>query len=312
MAGESGEVALLDDRERVVERLGERRRVQAVGQQAAVDRGAGDDRVADAERGQPQRAREVLDLDVRLEPAAELLQALVELAAGRVGVAVVRVVEHERAVEQRRACATGCAARAGVGGRVEHLVADAPARCRALRRRPAARRGRPPACPRGWRRRPRRSSGRSAASRPAGGARASRPRGRSARRARRCAAGRTRRRRRAACGGRGRRRRRPGRSRAPARRTGAARVPAAVRISRRLRAREQRHAELGLQPPHLLGHRRLLEQQLVGRAGERAVVRGGEEVAELLQGHNEGSACARQWQEQDCAEARARRHHPGA
>ena len=51
--------------------------------------------------------------------------------------------------------------------------------------------------------------------------------------------------------------------------------------------------ELGLQPPDLLGHRRLLEQQLVGRAGERAVVRGGEEVAQLLQGHNEGSACVR-------------------
>ena len=36
---------------------------------------------------------------------------------------------------------------------------------------------------------------------------------------------------------------------------------------------------------HLLGDRRLLEQQLVGRAGEGPVVGRGEEVAELLQGH---------------------------
>ena len=43
--------------------------------------------------------------------------------------------------------------------------------------------------------------------------------------------------------------------------------------SRRLRRANSSHAELGLQPPDLLGDRRLLEQQLVGRARERAVAR---------------------------------------
>ena len=48
-------------------------------------------------------------------------------------------------------------------------------------------------------------------------------------------------------------------------------------------ADEQRHAELRLQQPDLLGHGRLREPQALRRGAERALLGGGEEVAELLQ-----------------------------
>ena len=50
-------------------------------------------------------------------------------------------------------------------------------------------------------------------------------------------------------------------------------------------AREQRHAELGLEPADLLGHARLGHEQALGGGGEGPVVGRGEEVRELLQRH---------------------------
>ena len=51
------------------------------------------------------------------------------------------------------------------------------------------------------------------------------------------------------------------------------------------RAREERDAELGLQPADLVGEARLRHQQRLGGGRERSVLGGGEEVAELLQSH---------------------------
>ena len=48
-------------------------------------------------------------------------------------------------------------------------------------------------------------------------------------------------------------------------------------------ADEQRDAELGLQPAHLLGQARLRHQQRLRGRGERPVARRGEEIRELLQ-----------------------------
>jgi hypothetical protein len=50
-------------------------------------------------------------------------------------------------------------------------------------------------------------------------------------------------------------------------------------------AREERDAQLGLEPANLVGEARLRHQQRLGRGGEGALVRGGEEVPELLQRH---------------------------
>ncbi len=47
-------------------------------------------------------------------------------------------------------------------------------------------------------------------------------------------------------------------------------------------ALEEPDAELGLEPAHLLGERRLREMELLGGRRERAVPEGGEEVLELL------------------------------
>ena len=58
--------------------------------------------------------------------------------------------------------------------------------------------------------------------------------------------------------------------------------PASVGVEPAADALEQAHAELGLQPAHLLGERRLRQVQLLGRGRERAVAEGGEEVLELL------------------------------
>ena len=52
-------------------------------------------------------------------------------------------------------------------------------------------------------------------------------------------------------------------------------------------ALEQRDAELGLEPAHLFGQRRLRQMQRRRGAGERTVVRGGEEVLELLESHRQ-------------------------
>ncbi len=50
-------------------------------------------------------------------------------------------------------------------------------------------------------------------------------------------------------------------------------------------AGEQRHAELGLEPPHLFADGRLGEVQRVRGRAEGAAIGGGEEVLELLQIH---------------------------
>jgi hypothetical protein len=50
-------------------------------------------------------------------------------------------------------------------------------------------------------------------------------------------------------------------------------------------AREQRHAELGLEPADLFGQARLGHEQRLGSRGERAVLGGREEVRELLKSH---------------------------
>ena len=54
------------------------------------------DRVAEPARGEVERSGHVLDLDLRLEPDAGALGALVELAAHRVDRAPARVVEDRR------------------------------------------------------------------------------------------------------------------------------------------------------------------------------------------------------------------------
>ena len=50
-------------------------------------------------------------------------------------------------------------------------------------------------------------------------------------------------------------------------------------------AREQRHAELGLEPADLLGQARLGHEQRLRGGRERAVLDGGQEVGELLERH---------------------------
>ena len=80
--------------------------------------------------------------------------------------------------------------------------------------------------------------------------------------------------------------------------------PASVSSSRRPGAHEQRDAELGLEVADLLGDARAGEVQDVGRGGEGAVLGGGEEVGQLLQGHAVGTAYGKRSQS---ALARARR-----
>ena len=46
--------------------------------------------------------------------------------------------------------------------------------------------------------------------------------------------------------------------------------------------REQRHAELGLEPADLLGQARLGHEQRFGGSGEGAVINGGQKIGELL------------------------------
>ena len=50
-------------------------------------------------------------------------------------------------------------------------------------------------------------------------------------------------------------------------------------------AREQRHAELGLEPADLLGQARLGHEQRLRGGGEGPVLGGGEEVRELLKSY---------------------------
>jgi hypothetical protein len=69
---------------------------------------------------------------------------------------------------------------------------------------------------------------------------------------------------------------------------------------RRLRAPggavQEPHAELLLQPAHLLGERGLRDPQLLGGAGERPVPRHGHEVLQLAELHRQStSACITSW-----------------
>ena len=62
----------------------------------------------------------------------------------------------------------------------------------------------------------------------------------------------------------------------------AQRVPGLGRLQPAADALEEPDAELGLEPAHLLGERRLREMELLGGRRERAVPEGREEVLELL------------------------------
>jgi hypothetical protein len=62
----------------------------------------------------------------------------------------------------------------------------------------------------------------------------------------------------------------------------AQRVPGLGRLQPASDALEEPDAELGLEPAHLLGQRRLREMELLGGRRERAAPEGREEVLELL------------------------------
>ena len=70
------------------------------------------------------------------------------------------------------------------------------------------------------------------------------------------------------------------------RRLGAKRTPRLGERDTATGADEEVDSELGLQLPHLLGQRRLGDVERAGCCRERAVLGGGEEVAELLESHS--------------------------
>ena len=281
-AGDSGAFARATKANVVVERVSERRPAQALGHAPAHGEQdpARDDRVPQPARGELQGRLDVLDVDLRLDGDADALGKLGELAAHGVLRAVARVGQDERHARERLD-RDRRRTRAGIGRGVEDLLAhdrldvesavvdrqrDHPglelARAdglddlRGVQADDAHAHARMAAAELGdevdprvvARRAPRPEGGRAAAQLAHGDHRVARRLGRVQR----------------SLGVRTQRVARLGRLQ-----------PAADAL-------EEPHAELRLEPAHLLRQRRLGQVELLGGRRERAVAKGGEEVLELL------------------------------
>ena len=130
-SGETGEfpggrrqrrASALNERDRVVQRVGEWRGVEACGKGRAGGNGGGHDGVARASRHQVECRVDVFDLDACGELDTGKLRSLGELATGGIAPAVVRVVQDEPC---RRDLLDGDGVLGvfGVGRGVEDLVA---------------------------------------------------------------------------------------------------------------------------------------------------------------------------------------------